>query len=250
MTEQIRISAKNLGAFALPDACPRCLWIKLKIGNRLPYSIFPGIFSFIDAYSKHVVHGWFDVYGKTPPWLAELGDLRGYIEPPHHSRLQWVDPATDTLLTGTPDGVLVRKGGSLVIVDYKTARYTEAQDILLPMYEVQLNVYALLGEATGILSPVTALALIYCEPVTDASAAGHESNQRADGFAMGFRAKVCPVTLRPEIIPPLLARTRQLFDLPRSPAGRPGCRNCKLVDGLVEIAAADVFVPSGRVPGG
>lgn len=237
MTEQIRISAKNLGAFSLNDACPRCLWLRLKLSNRLPFQIFPGIFSSIDAYTKHVVHGWFDMHGMTPPWLSGLGDLRGYIEPPHHSRLQWVDPATNILLTGTPDGVLVRADGSLVIVDYKTARYTEGQDLLLPMYEAQLRVYALVGEATGMLSPVTGLALIYMEPVTDASAAGNESNQRADGFAMGFRAKVHPVTLRPETIPPLLARTRELSDLAKSPVGRPDCRNCKLVADLVEAAA-------------
>lgn len=48
---EIKISAKNLGALAIPDACPRCFWIKNNI-KSLPYQIFPGIFSSIDAYTK------------------------------------------------------------------------------------------------------------------------------------------------------------------------------------------------------
>jgi len=56
MAEVLRISDKNLGALALPDFCPRCFWIKMKTGNKLPFQIFPGIFSSIDAYTKHVVY--------------------------------------------------------------------------------------------------------------------------------------------------------------------------------------------------
>lgn len=238
MTEQIRISAKNLGEVALADFCPRCFWLRLRLRNRLPYQIFPGIFSSIDAYTKHAVHGWFDAHGSAPPWLAELGNLKGYIEPPHFSVFLYLDTATNILLTGCPDGVLVRGDGSCVIVDYKTARYTEGQDKLLPIYETQLNAYAVIAREIGrVLPPVTGLALIYMEPVTDASAAGHGSNQRAQGFAMGFAAKVLPVALRPETIPPLLARTRELYDQTKSPAGRVDCRNCKLVADLAEIAA-------------
>jgi hypothetical protein len=238
MHGQARISAKNLGAFALADACPRCMWLRLELGNRLPFQVFPGIFSSIDSYTKHVVHGWFDRHGSAPPWLAELGDLRGYIEPPHWSRLQWLDPATGILLTGTPDGVLAHGDRLLAIADYKTARYTQGQDALLPMYEVQLNAYAVIGEKTGLLRPVTSLALVYCEPVTDASAATDAANQRADGFAMGFCVRVHHVALRPETIPPLLVQAMILFDMPTPPPGRPGCRNCEMVDGLVEAATA------------
>jgi len=50
--ENLKISAKNLGATALEDFCPRCYWIKLKMGNRLPFQSFPGIFSSIDSYTK------------------------------------------------------------------------------------------------------------------------------------------------------------------------------------------------------
>ena len=99
MASQIRISAKVLGEVALPNFCPRCFWIKLKMGNRLPYQVFPGIFSSIDSYSKRVVHSWFDNHQVPPVWLGGLGEIVDYLPPPHHSKF---------LLTGSPDGVFIR----------------------------------------------------------------------------------------------------------------------------------------------
>ena len=53
----LRISAKTLGELALPDFCQRYFWLKLH-AKQLPFQIFPGIFSLIDAYTKRVVHAW------------------------------------------------------------------------------------------------------------------------------------------------------------------------------------------------
>ncbi len=52
---KLRISAKTLGELALPGFCLRCFWLKLH-ARQLPFQIFPGIFSSIDAYTKRVVH--------------------------------------------------------------------------------------------------------------------------------------------------------------------------------------------------
>ena len=117
MDEQIRISAKTLGELALPEFCPRCFWIKLRVNHKLPYQIFPGIFSSIDSYTKRIVHGWFDEHRAPPPWLADLGQLAGYRQPPHWSKFQVLDKMTNILLTGSPDGVLVCVDGSFIIVD-------------------------------------------------------------------------------------------------------------------------------------
>jgi len=94
MREQIRISAKNLGAVALPDFCPRCFWIKLRLKHKLPFQIFPGIFSSIDTYNKGIVHSWFDRHGCPPACLAGLGTLTGYVNPPHFSKFNIVDNLT------------------------------------------------------------------------------------------------------------------------------------------------------------
>jgi len=68
--------------------------------------------------------------------------------------LQWSrffreDPETRVRLQGVPDDILRMADGATHIVDYKTARLTETQDELMPVYEVQLNGYAYIAEATG-----------------------------------------------------------------------------------------------------
>jgi hypothetical protein len=66
---------------------------------------------------------------------------------------------------GEPDAVFKLKGGKTAIIDYKTARYTKGQDRLLPIYNVQLNVYNYLRVASG-QAAADKLFLIYMEPVT------------------------------------------------------------------------------------
>ncbi len=146
MSTQIRISAKPLGELAMPNFCPRCFWLKLKLNNKLPFQIFPGIFSSIDSYTKNIIHAFFDINGKFPVWLNGLGELVRYQKPPHYSKFNIVDNDSNVLLTGTPDGIFVKPDNSYLIVDYKTAKYTGRQDQLMPMYEVQLNAYGVIGE--------------------------------------------------------------------------------------------------------
>ena len=187
--ERIRISGKDLGALAMDTSCPRCFWVNRKAPAGLPHQIFPGIFSSIDFYTKKIVHGWFDRQGAAPTWLSEFGVLRAYIDPPHFSKFQMIDESTNILLTGAPDAIFVRNDGSHLIGDYKTARFTKNQDSLLPVYEVQLNSYALIAEAIGI-SPVSAIALIYAEPRTEQADADRKENHDASGFSIGFAAKI------------------------------------------------------------
>jgi hypothetical protein len=234
MTHTHRISGKNLGALALPSFCPRCFWIGQRAPHGLPYQIFPGIFSSIDSFSKKVVHGWFDEHGMPPAWLAPLGPVTGYIDPPGHQTFRAVHPGTGMLLTGAPDAVLTRPDGSVLIVDYKTARFTPHQDRLMPVYEVQLNAYAYIAEAVG-LGKVSGLALLYTEPVTDEVAAVAPETDRGDGFAMGFSAKVHMVELDLGRLDPLLSRAAELMALDRAPEGREGCKECQKLDGLFSV---------------
>lgn len=218
----------------MPDFCARCFWIQRRV-KHLPFQIFPGIFNSIDAYGKKIVHGWFDRHGSPPPWLADLGDLRGYESPPHYSQFQTRDAETEILLTGTPDGILIRKDGSRLIIDYKTAKFTEFQDQLFPIYEAQLNAYAHIGERYW-GQPVSALALIYTEPVTDDAAAHDDSNVSIKGFQMPFSARILFVEKRPNLVPELLRRARSILDLKTPPPPRAGCEDCQHLDQLISTA--------------
>lgn len=236
MSNQIRISAKNLGELAMPNFCPKCFWLKLRLNNKLPFQIFPGIFSSIDSYTKNIIHAFFDINGKFPIWLDGLGELVRYQKPPHYSKFNILDSESNVLLTGTPDGVFIKSDNSYMIADYKTARYTGRQDELMPMYEVQLNAYAVIGEQRG-LNPVSDLALIYFEPVTDNTAVLDTANYRDTGFAMGFAAYVHKVDLNPSSIKPLLAKTREIYKLSQAPSGYLGCKDCMLLDQLIDACS-------------
>jgi len=231
-SEQIRISAKNLGEVALPNFCPRCFWIKLKLSHRLPFNIFPGIFSSIDAYTKRVVHDHFDREGRGPGWLDGLGDFVGYLPPPHHSKFMLLIEEFNILLTGSPDGVLVKRDQTKVIVDYKTAKFTATQDALLPMYKAQLNAYSLLGNMCG-LAPVFGLGLLYFEPMTDDPSIRY-CNTRGHGFALDFSAHLLEVERNEPELWPLLERTREIHERRRPPAGQQGCKNCELLDQVTQ----------------
>jgi hypothetical protein len=240
LAEPIRISGKDLGQLALPGACARCFWLSRTV-SQLPYQVFPGIFSSIDSYSKKVVHGWFDRHGSAPPWLAELGDLSGYLEPPHHSKFGFLDEETGLYLTGMPDAIFQRRDGSLIIGDYKTSRFTTAQERLFPMYAVQLNAYALIAERLG-WPPVGALALIYTEPVTDHAAAVAAGNQREHGFAMPFTAHIKWVPLAPVRVRELMRKAAGICRAERPPRSGHGCRDCARVQEMMDLlgsSAAD-----------
>lgn len=219
------------------NLCLRCFWIRLRMEHKLPFGTFPGIFSTIDSYTKRIVHRWFDDHGTLPPWLSELGDIVDYIEPPHWSKFATVDDEYNIRVRGEADGIFTRSDNSHFIVDYKTARHSGNQDALYPQYEAQLNAYAYIAEHVD-LSPVTNLALIYMEPMTNERAVSSEINLREHGFAMGFESDIVHVPVEPELIRPLLALTREIYELKQPPDREPQgsrCKDCTLTDKIRDL---------------
>jgi hypothetical protein len=233
--EQIRISAKDLGALAMPGFCPRCFWITRHI-RRLPFQIFPGIFSSIDSYSKKITNRYFEGHSELVHWLAGQGLTGEPVKVPHHSKYNVLDEETGVLLTGMPDEILRLADGSYAILDYKTAKYTAAQDSLHPVYDIQLNVYAYIGERLE-FNPVTRLLLVYYEPVTDITAHDVDLLVHDHGFQLGFAGKPLEVAINTARIPGLLRKVREIVDLPAAPRGQPGCADCLALNELIHLLA-------------
>ena len=233
MPQQIRISAKHLGQIALADFCLRCFWTRLRCSEKLPFQIFPGVFSSFDSFQKKLTALHHQKYGSVPKWLNGFGELGEPLPIPHHSVFQTHDTATNILLTGVPDEMFRQKDGTLVILDNKTARFTKNQDVLLPLYEIQLNGYGFIAERLG-MGKVSGLGLVYYEPQTELTTENIDAVLADDGFAMRFSAKLLPLELQLDRIPPLLHQVRSIFDLSIPPAGRTGCKDCKLLDGLLK----------------
>lgn len=220
---------------ALATFCPRCFWIRMKCGDKLPFQIFPGIFSSIDSYSKKVTAAHCRQHGRVPKWFDGFGDSGEPIVVPGWHKFQLFDEETNILLTGVPDEILRHPKHGLWIGDYKTARCTENQDDLAPMYEVQLNCYALIASRIG-LGPVYGLGLLYYEPVTDLEPGDHTSLIREDGFFLRFSPKLKSVKLEPIMVPPMIRKVRDICDLAECPVGKPGCRDCSRLDLLTSAA--------------
>jgi RecB family exonuclease len=64
------------------------------------------------------------------------------------------------ILRGAPDLILQLKDGTFHIIDFKTTKFKEEDDEFFPMYEVQLNGYALLATKMR----VSKLSLVYFNP--------------------------------------------------------------------------------------
>ena len=234
-TNQIRISAKNLGQLALPDYCPRCFYIKLKLNNKLPWQIFPGIFSTIDSYSKKITWQYFKKYKKVPAWFDGCGEFKGLLPVPGWSKFSIVDSQTGIMITGVPDDIFIMVDDRYFIIDYKTAKYTDNQDKLLGMYRVQLNGYAMIFEKLG-MGKIGGLGLVYYEPQGDAPVVSFETVVRQDGFVMPFVAHLKGIELDPEgIVRPLLGMVREMVDRDVVPDGRVGCQDCRRIGDVVGV---------------
>ncbi len=233
---EIVISGKDLGALALKKFCPRCFWLRMRCDKKLPYQIFPGIFSSIDSYSKKITNLFCQKTTCVPKWLAPFGELSQPIKVPGFTKFYIVDPKTKVRLRGVPDEIVRTADGSFVILDYKTAKYTGTQDELLPMYEVQLNSYAYIANRID-MGPVSGIGLVYYEPVTDITTESIEQVMLSDGFQMAFSSNIHPLKLHPDnLIPPLLQKVRDIVDSIIAPNRLEGCKDCENLDRLVQYA--------------
>ena len=230
-----RISAKNLGILALPDCCERCFWLRAKLGWKSPWAVMPGIFSSIDGFSKRAILASYEKTGHFPPWIAgRWSDVRP-LKSPHHSTFRMTDPKTGIVVTGVPDLMIGLPNGRLAILDLKTARFSDHQDFLLPMYQVQLNGYALIAESLG-MGNVEALGLIYGEPPANDDNQGLEALVDDQGFSMPFKTTAEPIALDRSLIPPLLKRAKTLLEMENPPEGRKDCMECKMVDEMARLS--------------
>ena len=215
------ISAKDLGKLNLPEFCPRCFWYERHIG-KAP-SIFPGIFSTIDAVTKRSVHRSFSERNKAPEWLP-VSDIIEVIEDDIFFKLpveygNWV-------LIGKPDDIFKTKDNTYHIVDYKTAKFTGRQDELFPLYEVQLNTYAFLAEKYG-FKPIRDLSLVYCHPNDDL-----DNDQN---FKLSFEPYFIEVKIKTDIVPELLLKAREILNQLEPPSPKEKCKDiCYYLDKILK----------------
>ena len=213
------ISGKDLGSLVLEDFCPRCFWMERHNGKSP--AIFPGIFSTLDSLSKKSVRRSFLQRNIVPDWLKienvkRIADFKKISVP--------IKEYGDWILTGNPDDVFELEDGSFHIVDYKTSKFTETQDNLFPMYEVQLNAYAYALPYQN-LKPISKLTLVYCEP--------KEELDTDSSFQLTFTSNNKDIDLNPKMIFKLLEKARKILNSKNPPSPNPNCKKiCYWVNSL------------------
>lgn len=228
------IGVKDLGNLILSDFCPRCFWYERHFG---PFpSRFPGIFNVLDSVSKKSVIRSLSERKKLPDWLeipnvvkrVEMEEI-GTVEKIHNRKyLVAYHKESGWILRGDPDVVFELKDGTLHIIDFKTARFTSRQDELFPLYEIQLNGYALLSHK----KKVSRLSLVYCEP----------NSELLDdiNFHLEFTIKILDIDLNSQKIFGLLRKAREIVDMKEPPPPRPGCREtCYYIDKIINYSFED-----------
>ena len=116
--------------------------------------------------------------------------------------------------SGTPDALFEDREGKLIIVDYKTSKITTGQQKLMPLYELQLNAYALIAKRKAEdfgFPEVGGLFLLYTEPVTDGKVLEDDTKHGTDEVDMTFKSVTVPVELNEDRVHALLGRAAEIL---------------------------------------
>lgn len=233
MEEEIIITpAKRLGWLNQPDFCEGCFYVQKLIGFSKPWPIPMPIYTALDRIQKHIVQQTLDKTGGPPTWLHQVGDVVGYIEPPHYSKFSFdTDVGATVRVRGQADLILKLANGNLAIVDLKTSK-SAGRDALLPTYHVQQNAYARAAEAQG-LGTVESVSLLYLGIDSVGSIEASISDQAMDAIAV-FDATYFPLELDPTCIEPLCERYKELYLAKSLPKSRDGCKECEKIEYLLD----------------
>ena len=231
------ISVSRLAEVAMPGFCPRCFWIKLKMGWELPFQRpMPGVFRDIDQYVKNVVRTHYKEKGALPQWFPHLGKVTKLEKTPGWRDFYFTHPQIGITFRGEMDEILQLNGCGYHILDYKTARYTAAQDRFLPIFEAQLNAYAYIAERGGFFSPITGLSLVYLGPDTDFRLNSAHMERLSDKLMMGFTPQVKGIDIKPDSFTEgLLQKCADIANLPGPPMPVSQCHNCRLLQKVSEM---------------
>ena len=230
-----RISAKNLGILKLPKFCLYDFYLELILWKKdVPFRFNPPrLINRLDPFQKNLIASYFDEKGELPKWLVGFKDVQCCCEV---GKLFLDLDEYDLTFTGIPDLVVKFNDGTYGVIDFKTAYHDkDKSDPLRPMYEVQLNSYAYLLEAQG--KEVSRLALAYFQGDTGFI---NENLSPVDlvhdwGHYFQFFVEMDTIKLScTKLIPPLLKRVDQIFDLDEMPAMSQGCRNCERLADYLE----------------
>jgi len=191
----------------------------------------PGILFNMDRFEKILVEAHFNSNKSAPKWLLSLGCKEPVAFP---TKMTEDLPKLGLTLVGMPDAVFKKKDGSLVLVDYKTAKYKGADDPFMPIYETQLWGYARLLEHAGV-GTVSTAALVYFANTLSDYAENPLDLLTSEGLRVPFAVQIHEVKLNLPALNPLLKTFRDYADRSAPPESVAGCKVCKRLNYLFDL---------------
>lgn len=223
----IQIKASFLGKLKMKDSCPRCLWLTYHFpikDKHTFYSSMPGIVSIMDSHIKHTVNSALENEKNIPSWLKKaIGEIE-IIKPLPPEK--WEVTIDKYILNGTPDAIWMLSDETLFIADYKTAKFSRAQEELFPLYETQLNAYAYLAEKNNY--KVSQLALIYLQPQNYKENPDIYKEIVKERFSLHFECYIKPVSIwKSSEVENLVNELGEILSQQSPPSGKTNCPSCK-----------------------
>jgi hypothetical protein len=232
----VRISAKTLGAFNMPNFCPRCFWLEQVLWKRQAPFRFnpPRLMNRLDDFQKRAIMEHVQKNGNHPPkWMNLFGPFQKITADP---RLQLQVTSPEILFTGRPDLLLEGRRG-FAIVDQKTAFYKGVGDVLEPIYRVQVNGYAYLLRKDGM--HVHDAGFLYFEADTKQNGATAHESITEKGQSVEFVVTAVRTDLDPDkIVVPLLKRAHKLLNQKTLPQSTTGCKNCDMLAAFESLSVS------------
>ena len=219
---EVKIPAKQLGWLKMEDFCPRCVWLTHR--HPIPqssvyYTAMSRFFNQFEDFVQQSVRQGMNQTGNIPSWLSMALQTAFPSMPPVRRMLNpttWTVRVGEGLLTGKPDVIWELADGTWLIADYKL---TQPSTRFNPLYETQLNAYALMAKRLQKLA-VSRLALIYFEP--DERLSSPTAN-----LTLPMRCTVQPVPVWDESeVEALVREMVELLSQPQPPSPKPGCQRC------------------------
>jgi len=125
---------------------------------------------------------------------------------------------------------------TLAILDNKTAKFTEHEDELLPLYKIQLGAYSWLAKKLN-YGDVSVTGLIYYEPDTKEPSVDKVTDT---GFSMSFTAHILPIQTDLQQVENLLVEAQKIAQSTEPPNGILKCKDCSIIEQIINMLKVSV----------
>jgi hypothetical protein len=165
-----------------------------------------------------------------PREFEPFRDLVGRVEYPRDWRKFQHRLDSGVVIYGEPDEICEVSDGSRAVLDHKTARPKDGTDPLLPVYETQVNGYALIAERGLKLGEVSKGGLIYWTADHEKVIESPERAYRDQRLWISFVPTPVPIEIDYSILDDPLKEAVRLWDLRTAPDRTEKCPDCRKLD--------------------